>query len=94
MLVKDAIEFCDTVPLCDQRAQKTNDEVSQKSHDQVDIIDDETKLPSPQQIPIEQIIADDALQVLSNDAAEYVPQFTNFQRKQLDEQLRNVNFSI
>lgn len=89
LLVKDAIEFCEnSVPFNDQRPQKT--EISKVTDQEYQTAPEQLK----QQIPIKEIIPSDTLQVLSDNSVEYVPQFTDSQRKQLDEQLRNVNLNI
>ncbi len=41
-------------------------------------------------VPVETVIPSGTLQILTSNSNEFVPTFTDLQRKQLDEQLRNV----
>ncbi len=76
-LVKDAIEFCDIVPMQDQRTKQI-EEPKQKSPTKV--THKENSNIEKEKEPSNEIID-----------GQYVPEFNDSQRKQLDEQLRNVN---
>ena len=107
-LVKDAIEFCDKVPIVyddqrvkdkssntnnkTQRIEKTAENNSQQQQqDQEQLVESNTL----DNISIETNMnvvrsTQTTLEASNTTGSEYLPQFTELQKKQLDEQLRNV----
>jgi hypothetical protein len=89
-LVKDAIEFCDNIPIV-YEDQRTRDKQPIKSNTSVEKNNNNYKSPI-QTTEIQPNIMVEA--PITNLNSEYIPQFTELQRKQLDEQLRNVSKSL
>jgi hypothetical protein len=88
-LVKDAIEFCDNIPIV-YEDQRTRDKQPIKSNTSVEK-NNNNKSPI-QTTEIQPNVIVEA--PITNLNSEYIPQFTELQRKQLDEQLRNVSKSL
>ena len=86
-MVKDAIEFCDSG--VDNRSKQATDVVLMPESVVIPVV--EINFPTQvQTIPLEKVIPKVTLDILKNNSNEFVPTFTDLQRKQLDEQLRNV----
>lgn len=89
-LVKDAIEFCDNVPIVyeDQRVKDKTAAIKVNSDKPAA---ETTKTYS---INNEPILVDPVVETTSNISTDLVLQFTDLQRKQLDEQLRTVSYFL
>lgn len=107
LLVKDAIEFCDSDKVTSPSSKTNNKGIpashlaidnQRTSHHQANPNNEKSSkniIPQSYEPPIQQILPINTMPVIhqnipsSNQSNEYIPQFTDLQRRQLDEQLRN-----
>ncbi len=104
-LVKDAMEFCDKVPIVyeDHRVKEKEKSLinkNQKNDKPSDINNFECSTTSSLSNIVSIDTTNSTMNLKANSISntsltlEYIPQFTELQKKQLDEQLRNVGILL